>query len=95
MIDVKVKFLSLLADFTKEEEYTITVDDNSTIKDIIDKLTQKYGARFKDLILNSPDLISKYIILGLNGEDIRSQKGLETLIQEGDEIAFLPAIAGG
>ena len=27
--------------------------------------------------------------------DIRSINGLETVIQEGDEISFMPAIAGG
>jgi len=95
LIDIKIVFLSLLTDVTQEEEFILSIEENSSVKDIIEKLILKYGKEFERTILDSPDLLSKYIILGLNGNDIRSYDGLETIIQEGDEVAFLPAIAGG
>jgi len=95
MIDVKIAFLSLLADITGKDAIILSIDENSNIKDIIKKLNLKFGKEFENTILNSPDVLSKYIILILNGKDIRSFDGLDTIIHQGDEISFLPAIAGG
>ncbi|MHA2431026.1 MAG: MoaD/ThiS family protein [Promethearchaeota archaeon] len=95
MIDIKIAFLSLLADITGKDAIILSIDENSNIKDIIKKLNLKFGKEFENTILNSPDVLSKYIILILNGKDIRSFDGLDTIIHQGDEISFLPAIAGG
>lgn len=95
MIDVKIAFLSLLADITGKKFFILSIDENSSIKDVIDNLNLNFGKEFEKIIMNSPDTLSKYIILGLNGKDIRSFNGLDTIIHQGDEISFLPAIAGG
>jgi molybdopterin converting factor small subunit len=36
-----------------------------------------------------------FVNLYLNGEDVRSRSGLETELADGDELAIVPAIAGG
>ncbi|MHA1499796.1 MAG: MoaD/ThiS family protein [Promethearchaeota archaeon] len=95
MIDVKINFLSLLADITKIKELNLSVQSNSTIKEILRILISKFGKDFERKILDSPDSISKYIILGLNGKDIRTLKNLNTIVNHHDEILLLPAIAGG
>jgi len=95
LVDIKITFLSLLADVTQEEEFILSIDEKSSVKDIIEKLVLRYSKEFEKIILKSPGFLNKYIILGLNGKDIRSYDGLKTIIQEGDEISFLPAIAGG
>jgi len=95
MIDVKINFLSLLADITKIKELNLSVHDNATIKEILERLISKFGKDFKRTILNSPDSLNRYIILGLNGKDIRTLENLETIVNHNDEILLLPAIAGG
>ena len=95
MIDVKINFLSLLADLTKINELKLSVHDNSTIKEILERLVSKFGKDFERKILDSPDSLSKYIILGLNGKDIRTLENLDTTVNHLDEILLLPAIAGG
>jgi len=95
MIDVKINFLSLLADLTKINELKLSVQDNSTIKEILERLVSKFGKDFESKILDSPDSLSKYIILGLNGKDIRTLENLDTIVNHLDEILLLPAIAGG
>ena len=59
------------------------------------KLRSKLGKNFEESIFNIKDKLNKYIILGLNGQDIRKFDGLDTIINDGDELSFLPAIAGG
>ncbi len=39
--------------------------------------------------------IKHYINVYINGEEMRSLQGVETPLKDGDEIAFVPAIAGG
>jgi len=95
MMDVKINFLSLLADITEIKELNLSVHDNATIKEILERLVSKYGKDFERSIMDSPDSLNKYIILGLNGKDIRTLENLDTIVTHHDEILLLPAIAGG
>ena len=78
-----------------EVESILKVDEQSSIKDIIKKLTLKYGENFKSKILDSHNVLNKYVILILNGVNIGSYNGLDTVVKEGDKLTFLPVIAGG
>ncbi|MFX0048529.1 MAG: MoaD/ThiS family protein, partial [Candidatus Hermodarchaeota archaeon] len=84
-----------LADITKIKEFTLSVPDGTTIKEILERLISKFGKDFEKKILESSDSLSKYIILGLNGKDIRTLDNLKTHVNHNDEILVLPAIAGG
>ena len=39
--------------------------------------------------------LRRFVNVYVSGEDIRFQQGLETEINEGDEVTILPAVAGG
>ena len=95
MSNIKIFFLSLLEDITGVNEITLNIEKNSTIKDVLKLLTSKFGKDFKITVFENPDTLSKYIIISLNGRDIRSIKNLESSLHDGDEVALLPAIAGG
>ncbi len=95
MSNIKIFFLSLLEDITGVNEITLNIENNSTIKDVLKLLTSEFGKEFKITIFENPDTLSKYIIISLNGRDIRSLKNLESSLHDGDEVALLPAIAGG
>ena len=95
MPNIKASFLSLLVDIIGKEEINLSIIENSTIKDVLVKLRLSIGKNFENSIFNIKDKLNKYIILGLNGKDIRKFNGLDTIIKDGDELSFLPAIAGG
>ncbi|MFX0057363.1 MAG: MoaD/ThiS family protein [Candidatus Hodarchaeota archaeon] len=95
MISINIYFLSLLADIIGKESILVSIDDKSTIKDLLGKLSAIFGKNFQENILESTNSLSKYIIIVLNGKDIRIFQDLNTIIHDGDEISFLPAIAGG
>jgi MoaD family protein len=46
-------------------------------------------------LLSEDGRLRSFVNLYLNGEDVRSRSGLETTLADGDEIAIVPAIAGG
>ena len=95
MFNIKIFFLSLLEDITGVNEISLNIEKNSTIKDVLKLLTSEFGKEFKITIFENPDTLSKYIIISLNGRDIRSLRNLESSLHDGDEVALLPAIAGG
>ncbi len=95
MLNVKIMFLSVLVDITQIAELNLPIDDGSNIKNMLEKLSLKFGKKFEDLIFKASEDLSKYVIITINGKDIRTLDGLNTKIQLNDEISFIPAIAGG
>lgn len=39
--------------------------------------------------------LRRFVNVYVDGEDIRFQQGMETKINDGDEVTILPAVAGG
>lgn len=95
MEKVKVKFLSLLADLTGKQKLTLTIDKEATIKDVIFRLYNAIEDNSKKMMFKSPTSLNRFILIGLNGKDIRTLDNLNTKLKDGDELSFLPAIAGG
>ncbi|KKM24463.1 hypothetical protein LCGC14_1604710 [marine sediment metagenome] len=95
MLKVKISFLSLLTDITEVEEITLSIDDESVIRDILEQLATKFGSKFEEMIYKTSKDLSQYVLITINGRDIRQFNGLDTKIQINDEIALIPAIAGG
>ncbi len=94
-MEVKIEYLSLMSDITKQQEDSVQIEDNSTVKHVIEKLVEKYGENLEKNIYTPSRKLSAYIIVVLNGKDIRTMEGLETKVNSGDELTFIPAIAGG
>ena len=95
MVDVKIIFFSILTDITEIEELTFPMDIDSNIRNLLEQLTLKFGEKFEELIFKNSTDLSKYVLITINGKDIRTLKGLQTILKQDDEIFFVPAIAGG
>ncbi len=90
-----MSFFSLLIDIVGKEEISLSFSGEMTIKNILEKLRSSFGKSFEEKIFNSKGVLNKYIIIGLNGKDIRKFDGFDTIIKDRDTISILPAIAGG
>ncbi|MGQ4873470.1 MAG: MoaD family protein [Promethearchaeia archaeon] len=91
---LKIVFLSFLKDITGIDEYLKKYEEGMKISSLIDSLIRDFGEKFKELIYENNKL-SKFILIGLNGRDIRALEGLNTPLKDGDFICLLPAIGGG
>ena len=94
-MEVKIEYLSLMSDITKQQEDSVQIDDSTNVKQVIEKLVEKYGENLEKNIYTPSRNLSTYVIIVLNGKDIRTMEGLETKVNSGDELSFIPAIAGG
>ncbi len=92
-MEVKIEYLSLMSDITKQQEDSVQIDDSTNVKQVIEKLVEKYGENLEKNIYTTSRNLSTYVIIVLNGKDIRTMEGLETKFNSGDELSFIPAIA--
>lgn len=95
MVDVKIIFFSILTDITETEELIFPIDIDSNIRNLLEQLTLKFGKKFEEMIFKDSTELSKYVLVTVNGKDIRTLKGLNTKLKQGDDVFFVPAIAGG
>jgi MoaD family protein len=64
-----------------------------TVGEVLDAVFDAHGD-LRERITQDGDL-RRFVNVYVSGEDIRFQQGLETGIQDGDEVTILPAVAGG
>jgi MoaD family protein len=67
--------------------------DGSTVGEVLDALYERYG-ELRSRIAEDGGL-RRFVNVYVDGEDIRFLDGLDTQVNDGDEITILPAVAGG
>ena len=65
-----------------------------TVHDVLDNLAHHFPG-MREQLCDDRGAIRKFINLYLNNEDIRFLDGDKTSVQDGDELAIIPAVAGG
>ena len=88
---VTVKIPTQLRSVTGGEAETVV--DGSTVGEVLDGLYERFDG-LRDRIAEDGDL-RRFVNVYVGGEDIRFLDGLETAVDEGDEVTILPAVAGG
>ena len=67
--------------------------DGSNVGEALDAVFAAYGD-LRERITEDGTL-RRFVNVYVSGEDIRFQQGLDTAINDGDEVTILPAVAGG
>ena len=88
---VTVKIPSQLRGVT-EGEGEIEVD-GGTVGEALDAVFEQH-AELRQRITEDGGL-RRFVNVYVSGEDIRFQDGLDTAVNDGDEVTILPAVAGG
>ncbi|MCH7697513.1 MAG: molybdopterin-synthase adenylyltransferase MoeB [Chloroflexi bacterium] len=68
--------------------------EGSTIAEVLDNLDDKFPG-VHDLIYSSEHEIPRHINIYVNNQEITTLDGDKTSLEEGDQVAIIPAIAGG
>jgi MoaD family protein len=91
-MSVTVKIPTQLRNITAGDAET-TVDEATTVGEVLDGLYERYDG-LRDRIAEDGDL-RRFVNVYVGGEDIRFRDGLDTTVEDGDEVTILPAVAGG
>ena len=89
---VTVKIPTQLRNVTGGEAEA-SVDDVTTVGDVLDGLYDRFDG-LRERIAEDGGL-RRFVNVYVEGEDIRFLEGLETPVEDGDEVTILPAVAGG
>jgi len=74
-------------------ESEATVDEATTVGEALDGLYERFDG-LRDRIAEDGSL-RRFVNVYVGGEDIRFLDGLDTTVEDGDEVTILPAVAGG
>jgi sulfur-carrier protein len=88
---VRVKIPTQLREAT-DGEATVSVD-GATVGEVLDSLYERFG-ELRSRIAEDGGL-RRFVNVYVAGEDIRFLDGLDTPVNDGDEVTILPAVAGG
>ena len=73
------------------------MDGRSTIRDVLDNLSNRFGEDFKRLVFDSKTKeVASYNVILVNGRHYRNlPDGLDSELKEGDEVALFPRMMVG
>ncbi|MFH1327536.1 MAG: ubiquitin-like small modifier protein 1 [Candidatus Bathyarchaeota archaeon] len=93
-MDYNVKFFAIFREITGEREKTFHSDVPVNVKDALKQLVDRYGEKFSGELFKGDNIAEHYMVL-VNGKNINFLNGLETKLENKDEIAILPPVGGG
>lgn len=77
-------------------DQTLNLPEGSTVGDLVRLLCQSYGEPFISRVLSKAGTIEHYILIFLNGQNIKEVGGLAAKLDGSDvEIVMLPMFEGG
>ena len=97
MISLNVHFEPPFNEVTKKTNEIVKLEKELTLKELLEHFSKKYGEKFKELLWDkkNPEDFSSFLSIIINGKSYRHEKFLETLLKDGDDIAFLYLYFGG
>ena len=93
---VKVKFFALVRELTGKREEVVDLDDQATVRTLLSKLVEEYGAKFSDYVFDPASKEPRgHLQFLMDGRNIALMQGLDTVLKEGVSLAILPPVGGG
>lgn len=96
VINVDVRFLGIFQRISGKKHFQMKLEEATTIRKVILKLTETFSNEFKQVLVDSQldDPRPNALIL-VGGKEISVLKGLETQVNDADEIVLVPMVHGG
>jgi MoaD family protein len=92
---VTIRYLSVIREITGTREEVIPIDDGSTIEDVLNRLSKKYGKSFRRMIRSGRDIRGLQIVYFIDGKNIDTLAGFNTKVHNESEVVLIPPVAGG
>ena len=88
---VEVRIPTILRTYTGGEK--AVSGEGATLSEVIEHLESNHPG-IKERLVEGEDL-RRFVNVYVNDEDVRFTGGLETKLDDGDQVVVLPAVAGG
>ncbi|MGQ9460794.1 MAG: MoaD/ThiS family protein [Candidatus Bathyarchaeaceae archaeon] len=93
---IKVRLLGVLRGLSGEGLVSVESEEPTTVRKVIQKLTEAFSPEFKRVLID-PELEDPRpnALILVNEKEISVLQGLETKVNDGDEIVLVPVSHGG
>ncbi len=91
---LNVKFLGSLRHFSGTQGLSFNIKNCITIKELISQISAKLLA-IKGIVVNQLEDPTPNMLILVNGKEIGVLNGLETILEDGDEVVLIPFVHGG
>jgi molybdopterin synthase sulfur carrier subunit len=79
-----------------QRQMQIELPDESTVGGLLSYMMRRWGDKLSPHLLDpSSGKLLSHVRVMVNGQTIRFLQGMETPLQDGDEVLFLPLVSGG
>jgi sulfur-carrier protein len=93
MAEVTVKLFATVREAAGTGTVEMAAD---TIDELIQKLEQKFGARFREVAIDEESgHLKRFYSCMINGKRIELLDGYDSRLEEGDRVAIFPPVGGG
>lgn len=94
---IEVKVFGDFIDFLGGSKLTVELNEGAKVADLISRMAEiKAGFREKMEVLSRRRGATDYgLTILVNGKNINVLNGLDTRLKDGDNVVFLPPVAGG
>ncbi|MFB6300631.1 MAG: ubiquitin-like small modifier protein 1 [Halobacteriales archaeon] len=83
-----------LAEVADDKHVTIDYEAGMTVEDALMALLETKPA-LRERVLDENEKLQSHINILRNGTDIENEAGLETTVEDDDELALFPPVSGG
>jgi molybdopterin synthase sulfur carrier subunit len=92
---INVKFIGALRHVSGAGELALNCKDNVSIRELMREITEEVPALTRSLIDQQLEEPTLNVLVLVNGREISVLNGLETNLQDGDEVVLVPVVHGG
>jgi molybdopterin synthase sulfur carrier subunit len=92
---VVIKFIGSLRHATGASELRFDAFEGHALKDLINSIIARAPAIERSLLDKQSDDVKPNALMMVNGKEISVLSGLDTRVNDGDEVVFIPVIHGG
>lgn len=96
LLSVSLKFFGYFIELAGTKELNIEADNTMTVGDLINKIEETGKVDFKKSVVDfETHRLRDNVMLMLNARDITHRQGLDTPVNDKDELHFYPISLGG
>jgi len=95
MSQIKVLYFGILREIVGLRQEIMEIDDKTPAIEIVSKLAEKHGKRFRDFVFDSEGKTRAGLAYAVNGDTIEESALAKTKCKEVKEFVILPPISGG
>lgn len=92
---ITIKLIGALRHVAGAGEFALDYEGNFSIKELVDKLTKKLPTLTRSLIDQQFEDPKLNVLILVNGKEISVLNGLDTPVQDGNEVVLIPVVHGG